>query len=124
MVKLEYVGGSSPSLRSADRHGYEAPSRCRPSDERVGRAAAGEVAGRDGTGLVALRGPVDDLARLVDRSAAAARLEPGDGRVPGDGHAVPEPGAQDADELAGRGHQRVAVAAVAPGQAPRRPKPS
>ena len=81
------------------------------------------MADRCGTGLVALPGAVDDLASLVHRSAAATRLEPGDGRVPGAGHAVREPGAEDADELAGRGHQCVAVAAVAPGQAPRGARP-
>src|ERR1017187_7363090 len=94
-----------------------------PVDERRsptwGRRAAGEMADRCRSGLLALRGPADDLASLVDRSGAAARFQPGDGRVPGAGDAVPKPAAEVADELAGRGHQRIAVAAVAPGQAPR-----
>jgi AcrR family transcriptional regulator len=79
------------------------------------RGAAGEVADRRGSGLLALAGAVDDVASLVNRSAVAARLGPGDGGVPGPGQAVSEPGANLADELAGRPRQRVAVAAVAPG---------
>jgi hypothetical protein len=41
---------------------------------------------------------VDHVASLVDRSAAAARLEPTDGGVPGSGHALHESTANHPDE--------------------------
>src|ERR1700761_7145486 len=78
--------------------------------------AVGAVAERRGTGVLAVGGAVDDLASLVDRSAATARLGPGDGGVPGAGPAFREPRSDHADELACRAHQCVAVAAVAPVQ--------
>src|SRR4029077_21194377 len=86
-------------------------------------ASAGELADSRGTGLLALRGPADQLASLVDRPAAAARFQPRDGRVPGHGQVVSKPGANPADELAGRPGQLVPGAAVAPGPAapPTRP---
>src|SRR6476619_4274004 len=71
--------GLAKSSRSTDRHGHQEPSRHRPSDERAGpvargrhRGGAGGLADRRGGGLVAVRSAVDDLASLVDRSAAAA----------------------------------------------------
>src|ERR1700746_4199445 len=81
------------------------------------------MADRQGAGVLAVPGAPDDVAALVDRSATAARLEAGDGGVPGYGHAVQQPRANPADELACRAHQRVAVAAVAPGQAARGARP-
>src|SRR6478752_9699137 len=67
------------SLRSTDRYGHQEPSRHRPSDQRAGpvargrhRGGAGGLADHRGGGLLAVRGAVDDLASLVDRSAAAA----------------------------------------------------
>src|SRR5260370_21031758 len=87
------------------------------------RGAAGYTAARRGTGVLAVPGAADDVAVLVDRSATAARLEAGDGGIPGSGHAVHEPRANPADELACRADQRVAVPAVAPGQAARGTRP-
>src|SRR5580700_3947814 len=81
------------------------------------------MADRWGTGVLAVAGAADDVAALVDRPATAARLEAGDGGVPGPGHAVQEPRANPADELACRADQCVAVAAVAPGQAARGARP-
>src|SRR5580658_2185553 len=60
------------------------------------------MADRWGTGVLAVAGAADDVAALVDRPATAARLETGEGGVPGSGHAVQEPRAGAADELAGR----------------------
>src|SRR5580704_8414575 len=81
------------------------------------------MADRWGTGVLAVAGAADDVAALVDRPATAARLEAGDGGVPGSGHTVQEPRANPADEFACRADQRVAVAAVAPGQAARGARP-
>src|SRR5580700_5788741 len=81
------------------------------------------MADRWGTGVLAVAGAADDVVALVDRPATPARLETGDGGVPGSGHAVQEPRADPADELAGRADQRVAVPAFAPGQAARGARP-
>src|SRR3984957_13756665 len=81
------------------------------------------MADRRGTGVLAVPGAPDDVAALVNRSATAARLQAGNGGVPGPSHAVQEPRADPADELTGGDDQRVAFPAVAPGQAARGTRP-
>src|SRR4029077_7464974 len=74
------AGAQLPLESSSDRYLWFYVRRSPPGYRE---ASAGELADRRGTGLLALRGPADHLAALVDRPAAAARFQPGDGRVPG-----------------------------------------